>query len=143
MISYSVLVLNMVVLSPCKSRITTVTTSLHVLRLRKPRSWYHLVALQCHTIYHMRTSVDANNNRRDSIISFHNIIETYRLRFVSCRLDLALGKIMPSVTLSSGGCNRDGLFHSDFESRLAHSLLVTVKNTERSVQATEAEPVHT
>ncbi|KAG2211228.1 hypothetical protein INT47_006348 [Mucor saturninus] len=90
-----------------------------------------------------KSSVDANNNRRDNMISFHDIMKTYRweVRFLSFVFGIAEANAFSCFKI--WGCNRDGLVHSDFKSRLAHSLLVKVKSMKHTVQVTEAEPMHT
>jgi hypothetical protein len=72
-------------------------------------------------------SVDTNNNRRDNMLSFHDIMKTYRWenRFLSFTFGIAEANAFSCFKI--WGSNAGDLLHSDFKSRLAFSLLEKVR----------------
>ncbi|KAI8076930.1 hypothetical protein BDF21DRAFT_453112 [Thamnidium elegans] len=75
-----------------------------------------------------KSSVDANNNRRDNMVSFHDIIKTYRweVRFLSFVFGIAEANAFSCYKI--WGNNAEGILHSDFKCRLTQSLLKKVKD---------------
>ncbi|KAG2204322.1 hypothetical protein INT47_009364 [Mucor saturninus] len=69
-----------------------------------------------------KSSVDANNNRRDNIISFHDIMETYCWEDRFLRFVFGNSEANAFSCFKIWGCNRDGLVHSDYKSRLAEKF---------------------
>ncbi|KAI8082396.1 hypothetical protein BDF21DRAFT_262057 [Thamnidium elegans] len=73
-------------------------------------------------------SVDANNNRRDNMVCFHDIMKTYRweVRFLSFVFGIAEANAFSCYKI--WGNNAEGILHSDFKCRLTQSLLKKVKD---------------
>lgn len=74
--------------------------------------------------------MDANNNRRDNMISFHDVMKTYRweVRFLSFVFGIAEANAFSCYKI--WGNNSEGILHSEFKNRLAKSLLDKVKDSE-------------
>ncbi|KAG2192937.1 hypothetical protein INT47_001301 [Mucor saturninus] len=76
-----------------------------------------------------KSSVDTNNNRRDNMISFHDIMKTYRWenRFLAFAFGIAEANAFSCFKIWGSNSGND-LLHSDFKSRLAFSLLEKVRS---------------
>ncbi|KAG1471349.1 hypothetical protein G6F56_002171 [Rhizopus delemar] len=83
-----------------------------------------------------KSSVDTANNRRDNMISFHDVMKTYRwdIRFLSFTLGIAEANAFSCYKI--WGKNNEGMMHAEFKDRLARTLLQKVQHMSEGVAET-------
>ncbi|KAK9762909.1 phosphatidylinositol-binding protein scs2 [Basidiobolus ranarum] len=86
--------------------------------------------------YDRNGSVDVNNNRSDNMILFHDVMSTYRweVRFLSFVFGIAEANAFSFYKI--WGNDAEVILHSDFKCKLAHSLLLKVKDFECHYEGT-------
>ncbi|GAA5801960.1 hypothetical protein HPULCUR_007419 [Helicostylum pulchrum] len=77
-----------------------------------------------------KSSVNANNNRRDNMISFHDVMKTYRWEVLFLSFVFGITEANAFSCYKIWGNNAEGILHSNFKCRLSQSLLEKVKDFE-------------